>query len=309
MDKNNIDNLVIPADEIKMENTNSFQVLTIKPSNIEKFNWNNPNYLKLLIAQDFYNQEKIEPSNLMELIGKTLDVNKHKIQNVEVQLIAEEPEYIYEIMYLDFEKNKEKQTDELKNQMATLVNINGDEIYGNAIILKTHMSTETNSMKFDDMTLEDLHRVMYYRANNIIVTYNDETELWEETTVFGDLQLYADKFFGSDKSRIKRTELPFLRHNINIWYTTSDYSEPERCGKLLNANIDKCIIFTMMTDVYRGNLTLKEVNKIIKLSKVINTFKTPDKYLKEDELDELKRRVVYNKYKVLNLVYKKYFNN
>lgn len=300
-DKTHIDKLTIPADEIKLENKEPFQVLTISPNNIELFDWKNPNYLNLLIAQDFYKHDTINPDELMELIGKNLNVNEHKVHNIEVQLIAEEPEYIYEILYLEFPE--EKQSNELENQMATLININGDKVYGTAVILKTKMSTDSDSMLFDDMTLEDLQRVLHYRANNIIVLYDDDTEVWKETTVIGDLQLFANQFFGSERGRIKRTELPFLKHNINIWYIESDYSEPGICGNLLKANIEKCIIFTMMTDVYRGNITLDEVKKIIKLSTVLKKFTTPEEYLSDDKLDEYKRKVIYNKYKVLNLVY------
>jgi hypothetical protein len=64
----------------------------------------------------------------------------------------------------------------------------------------------------------------------------------------------------------------------------------------------------MWTEDYRDSLYLDEFNKIIKLSKVLKEFTTPVEYNKEEK-DELGRNIIKNKYKILNLMYQKYFNS
>ena len=93
-------------------------------------------------------------------------------------------------------------------------------------------------------------------------------------------------------------------HNINIWYTT-DYGENNICGKLITEPIEKCIWFTMKSTEFRGNLTLDEVKKIILLSNNLNNYKTPNE-LTEEKFDKLGRKIINNKYKVLDYMYNKY---
>jgi hypothetical protein len=59
----------------------------------------------------------------------------------------------------------------------------------------------------------------------------------------------------------------------------------------------------MINDEFRGNLYLDEVNKIIKISNVLDfPFSVNPEWIKEEK-DEIDRDVIKNKYKVLNLAY------
>jgi hypothetical protein len=58
----------------------------------------------------------------------------------------------------------------------------------------------------------------------------------------------------------------------------------------------------MKSEEFRGNLTLDEVNKIIYLSKILSDFKTPNKYT-EEQTDKIGRKIIYNRFKVLDSVY------
>jgi hypothetical protein len=60
----------------------------------------------------------------------------------------------------------------------------------------------------------------------------------------------------------------------------------------------------MKSTEYRGNLTLNEVNKIIHLSKILTDYSTPKEYI-DDTNDHLGRKIIYTKYKVLDLMYNK----
>ena len=49
-------------------------------------------------------------------------------------------------------------------------------------------------------------------------------------------------------------------------------------------------------------ITRTIVNKIIYLSKILSNFMTPSEYT-EEKVDNLGRKIIYNKYKVLDLIY------
>jgi hypothetical protein len=305
-EKNNltekIKKLSVQDTDVKLENKNNFNIICIKPNDISSFDYNDPAYLKNIFTLNNYKELPINPEKFTEDIGNFLDIKKHDEIEAKIQFISEDTEHVYEMLYVDIPKEKQKK--EIENQLASLINTNGDNIYGNAIILKTHLPLNSNNMCFQDITVEDLQRLLFYRANNIIVTYNDE--LWKENTVSGDINIFADNFFGEDKYRIKKKEIAFLMHNINIWYTTFEYAEEKICGNVINDKIDKCFWFSKMTDIYRTNLKLDEVKKIIKLSEVLESYE-PSKELMKDEIDNIGRKIVKNKYRILNKVYLNYF--
>ena len=53
----NLEGMVITKDEMKMENKNDFEILTIKPNKIDNFDFNLPNYLNNIFSLDIFNQE------------------------------------------------------------------------------------------------------------------------------------------------------------------------------------------------------------------------------------------------------------
>ena len=155
-------------------------------------------------------------------------------------------------------------------------------------------------MNLCNMTKEDLKRLLYKRAYNTIVIGDSFENKYIEDNVIGELETYAKKYF--EEEPYKKIELAFLMHNINIWYTCG-LTENKICGNLINDKyIDKCIWFTMKTDTYRGNLTLEEVKKIINLSLKLNNYQTPSEFT-EEKNDSLGRKIIYNKYKVLDKIY------
>jgi hypothetical protein len=62
----------------------------------------------------------------------------------------------------------------------------------------------------------------------------------------------------------------------------------------------------MGSEKYRANLTLDEINKIIKLSLKLKEYKTPSEFI-EEKNDHLGRKIIYNKYKVLDKIYFNHF--
>ena len=299
-----IEKMIIPPEEMKMENEGEFQIVVIKPNNIENFDYNLPNYMEEITNQDFFEEVKIKQENFQEKIAECLRIKKFNGKTVDTNTFYEEKGYIYEIMFLNL--TKEQKSKETENQLANLMDINDEDIYGYAMIFKTHIPVDSNKMIFCNIDRKDIARIMVERANTKIVLY--EEEQWREDKVKGPIDKFGDEYFGEDKYHIKKIEFGFLRHNINIWYTKSEYGEEKVCGKLLNERIDKCMWFSMATDSVRSHLTLDEVKKIIKLSEVLENYNTKSDMIKEEK-DSYNRNILKTKHRVLENIYNKHFKN
>jgi len=297
---NNINNQ--EDNNIKIECDESFECLVIKSGLLNNLSWKDPNYVSQIIESEYIETVIFNKDNFTNMIGKCLDINKYNSSDVMVQteIIGEEPYYLYEMSYINFEREQQYIKNENINEIGNILNINGELIFSNIILFKNHIPSLSKSIKLCSMTKEDLKRLIYKRANNTIVLGDTFNEVLMEENIMTDTESFAKKYFEGEEY-IKK-ELAFLKHNINIWYSIG-LIENNFCEKLIEEKyIDKFIIFTMNTDTYRGNITLDEVKKIINLSLKLNEFKTPSEFY-EDEKDELGRKVIYNKYKVLDKMY------
>jgi len=287
-------------EKVIMENNDTFEVLVIKPGTIKHISWMDPEYSKKLMELKLFDSIKTNPDNFLQVIATNLDVNKYKIKDLHVktEIIGEEPYYLYEMLYVDLEKETDYHNEYNLNELASLININGEQIYSNAIIFRNYIPSLTDSMTLCNVTKKDIERLLHDRVHTKIVTCDENK--WVEDNIVGDLNNFAQIFF--DDEKYHQIEISFLMHNINIWYTTSLDGNHSLCGNLIDEYINKCIWFTMKSDDYRGNLTLDEVQKIIYLSTVLKDYVTPDKFL-EEKNDTIGRKIIYNKYKVLDYLY------
>jgi hypothetical protein len=304
--------------QVLMENKEQFECLLIEPHDITNLSFSDPDYSYKLMNLDAVKSVTLHPENFMLLMSKYLELEKYNFEGVTLNsdIIGEEPNYVYEIYYVDLKDKKEYHTNHNfvvnsssgtnhnkvvnsssgtnVNMIANLLNTNGETIYSNAIVLKTFLPSLSDSMTLKSIMKQDLGRLLYNRVYTKIVTFDGHT--WAEKEVLGELQIYAEKFL--EETFFKKISFGFLVHNIHIWYT-SDFGSKDVCGKLLDDTIESCIIFTMKTDEFRGNITLKEVNKLIELSKVLPTSIPPEDLLKE-RFDKLGRKIINNKYKILD---------
>lgn len=288
-------------DMIVMENDTHFDCMVIHPGSISNVSWLDPKYSALLMELNLFDLVNTNKDNFTEIIATQLNVDKYNVKNMNVrtEIVAEEYNFVYQLMYIDLEKNPEYHIPEMKNEMASLINTNGDIIYSDAILFKNHISTNSDSMTLESISKKDVERFLHHRVNTKIVIWEDS---WRETEIVGDLNTFANDFF--DDTNIIKLEFPFLMHNINIWFTKFDYGR-DVCGKLLNRKIDKCIWFTMKSDEFRGNLTLDEVKKIIGLSEKLDNYMVPSEFT-DEKIDTFGRKIIYNKYKVLDYMYNKF---
>jgi hypothetical protein len=301
-------------DKVNMEydpvdNKKDIECLLIKKGSVDHISYGDLDYLSQLLKLDLFETIIINKDNFIEEITTKLDIKNYNHSNIHVlnEVVSEEPNYVYELMYVaPFDKNYDKEkfhTEENYNGMATLININGDKVYSNAILFKNYVPSLSNSMYLKDITKNDLFNILHDRVFTKVVVYNGMNDnLWKEQTVIGDMASFAKEFF--EEETYYKLEIPFLMHNINIWYNVCKYNgKYDLCGKIIDKQVENCIWFTMKNDEYRGNITLDEVNKIIHLSKLLDTYQTPDQFY-EEKFDNIGRKIIYNKYKVLDYMYK-----
>jgi hypothetical protein len=270
------------TNKIKIDNTNDFTFLLINTNNLSELNWNDPHYLDKILKLDIFNEITTNCDNFIGDIKKSFntDLIDEKVL-IDTQIISETPEYIYEIMYF---KNKLE-----KNDLGSLLIRNGESITGSIIVFKTHILKNSENIFLVNINKHDIQHILDNRVKTKIVIYDNK---WEEITIIGNIETYATNFFDDTYFKI---EIPFLKHNINIWYEKLEGCSTNICGKLLDRPIYKCLWFTMLSDEHRGSIYLEEVNNIIKLS---YKLEFPYDIKKEWEYDEEKNKK-YNKYQIL----------
>jgi hypothetical protein len=316
--------------KITFENTNNFNFLVIKNYDISHINWFDIDYTKKLSELDIYHIVSTNSDNFLNDIADHLELRKYNTNSnvqVETQIIAEFPEYTYELLYLTIFDDKNKIRHDMYdiNGVGTLLNLKEEHICHNCILLKNYLPKDSYKMIIDNCSINDIKFILDSRVNTKVVIYDNE---WEEKKIIGDLETFATDFFDDQWQKL---EIPFLKYNINIWYETLSFSTKKKdkitlekhcfsnetfngnnkfiCGNLIQKTIYKCIWFTMTTDTYRGNLTLDEVQKIIQLSYKLDFPYQVKKEWENDELDSFQRNIIKNKFRILETAFKELISN
>lgn len=286
--------------KIKFFNDKDFYITLIDDNDFDlnELDWNDPNYVQKLVSYPFIKTVLVNSNNFFNYISDFFKVNEDNI--IVTDTISEEPLHTYQIMYIDKINNNNK-----VNQYATLLNINGEVIQGKSIIIKNYVATLSNDIRFDNMDSSALYKMIRSRGYNTVGIWDNESENWKEDEVYGPIENYAKIFF--DDEPYKTHEIGFLKHNLNIWYLNSEYGKCNVCGTLLNCKVEKVLIFTKLTDSYRGNITKDEIEKIIKLSTVLTPPFRPDNEWLKDKRDEYDRVIINNKYRILDNIYQENF--
>jgi len=282
---------------LKIFDKNSFNILKIGCDKVSHLDWNSPDYINAITSMDFIKTFSIEPQTFFDKIYELLDIEKFKENtHLVTEYIAEEPNYIYEMIYMDSTFNKENLQ---LNELASILHLKGEAIYGNAIITKTHVPSLTKEISFSNMDSSELNRMIRNRGYTKVMLWEDN--IWRQEEMFGETEKIMKKFF--EDEYYKKIEIGFLKHNINICYTTSEYGKEDVLGKLVKGKFEKIAVYTMITDDIRGSLTKDELEKIIKLSNYLEPPYRPEDKWFEEETDEHGRKIIKNKFRILDNVY------
>lgn len=282
-------------DQLKMDNTQPFDIMVIPHSKISQYDFNHPNYLECVLNN--IKITSIKPEEFSLALAKNTELNKYKTNNMGNDVFGFSKDYCYNIIYLEL--NEKDQKEDIKNEVGCLLHNADGSIYGNCIIFKTHLPDDNFSMKFESITKEDIVKLLQDRRSPKMVIYDDE--FFEENVT--DIESYSKKLFGEDY--VNKKEINFYHHMLNIWYTTSDYGN-KIFPKLIDKKIDRMICFTK-TNIYKDNFSLDELNKIIKLSNK-DIFNIDIELFKKNK-DELGRKIIKSKFRILNLMFKKYIKS
>lgn len=290
----------------------SFNAILVKPFNTENYDWANVDYIHSLFEN---NNCSIVPINyekklMLTDIAKYLEIDKYNEPYITPHIIGFDKEYTYEIIYSTFTPEKEDIANIKHNGLGTIIDLQGKEVFGNFLLLKLNTPYTDYTSKYIDIKKNDIINHLNKRVHTNIIIYEDDE--FREEIVPGNTEKVAEVLFEDDYNKLKRIEIPFLKHNINIWYIEDNYGEQKVFGKLIDENIKifKAIFFTKITNELRGNLSLDEITKIIYLSKHLDTFILSDTDdLVKHEKNKNNVNIIKNKYRILESVYNKIKNN
>ena len=286
-------------EDVKFENKDEIELLVIDPSFIYQLDHNSPGYLNEILKTVNIQKVSVNPVDFLVKIGELLENDKYATDDTQIkkEVIHDEPNYLYEIIYLDID-DKEKIKKEIHNGLGTLLNTEENHIFGKVILIKSNIPINNmNTMTFSKIDNSDIYNILNSRVNTKVVIYEDGE--FREEIMNGQIDVYSKRIFNENFYLHK--ELPFLLHNLNIHYTHDDYGE-EFIPNLVKGKVDLAVFFFFYSDELRGNLTLDELKKIITLSNKLDTF-APDKEILKEEKDEMGRDIIKNKYRILEQVF------
>ena len=311
------DNIDETNGKLYFENTNNIQVLVIDFGTIDNLEWKSENYLNNLLDLDLFKFIETNSEDLIRLIPEELQIDKYVGKNIRITTdkICDDKQYIYEMMFVDVDDGPKI------NDAATLINTNNIKIFSKAIIFKTYLPENNDSMLLNTITKNDIINLMETRISTNIVLYESSSlslnkkKISEEKQTFtlnendfremkisGDLNKFAEEFFEGEG--FIKVDFEFLLYDMSIWYT-SDCGSKDVFGKLINNPVESCIIFIKLSNELRGSISLEEVIKIINLSHKLTSFKVPEEYTKIKK-DNYNRNIIDNKYRLLSKLYSKY---
>lgn len=285
--------------EVKFEKDNDIEFLVIHPKIIDDLDYNDPGYLTAILNRVPFDNVKVKQSEFLVKVGEYLENEKYASEDTQIkkEIIHDEPNFLYEIIYLDIDDEK-KLSGEIFNGLATLLNVKENHLFGNVILLKSHIPIDNlDSMSITSVDKKDIYNILDSRVNTKVVVYEDGE--FREEIMNGEIDVYSKKIF--DENFYLSEELPFLLHNLNIHYTHDDYGQ-EIMPNIVKGKIDTAVFFTMLSEDRRGNLTLDELKKMLHLSNKLENYSVSDEQLKEEK-DSMNRNIIKNKYRILEKLF------
>ena len=82
---------------------------------------------------------------------------------------------MYELCFLDIPK--EEKNEKTINQIATLLDITNEQIFGNAILIKTYLPLDTLDMNMISSSKEDIKNILDSRVNHKGVFIDTDTTM------------------------------------------------------------------------------------------------------------------------------------
>jgi len=286
-----IESMVISNEDLTFENKN-FSIMSIPPNSLEGINFNDPSYIPHILSKLLIHS--VTNENFIESIAKYSNIKEYpNCHNMETEIIGFNSNYVYEMSFLVLDENENTVPN---NDIGTILNINGNKIKGTCLIFKSFISNTNNSMMIDNISVEDIGELLYSRKNPKMVICEDGE--WREENV-SNIDKFKKKLFGEEY--VKETTFEYMTYNLSIFYVKSDYGS-ECLPEIIEGKLESIIIHSTYGSM-KDNFTLDELNKIRYLLK--KNIRTIDPEIMKEKKDELGRKIINTKYRLLNLMYRK----
>ena len=126
--------------EYENDKTIEFKCLIIKKCSISHLSYGDLDYVNQLLSLNLCEETRFTSDTFTQIITEKLDLSKYNQECLfaKNETLAEEPNYTYEMIYIDFDKKSDYIKDENINELSTLINISGEKIYSTAILFKKY---------------------------------------------------------------------------------------------------------------------------------------------------------------------------
>lgn len=289
-----IESMKISNDDLTFE-SESFTIMSIPPSDLSNIDYNDPSYIHNILNK--LSTHKVNNNNFLESVALYSNIKEYpNCHNMETEIIGFNNKYVFEMTFLTFDENVDIY-DYPKNDIGTLLNIEGKNIIGTCLIFKSLVSDEDYSMRLENITVNDIGELLESRKSPKMILYDMGDWVEEKVT---NVENYKKSFF--DGNHISELDFEFMNYSLKILYTESPYGE-KAISEILDKKIENMIIYSIYGNMIDG-FSLDELKKIRYL--VSKKIMGVDKDIIENEKDDLGRKIIKTKYRLLNLMYKKY---
>lgn len=281
----------------------NFEVVIIKPNVVEHLDYNRIDYISEILKVDCFEKETTTTEKIGLVFAQYLNSENYIGCNAQTNICYETSEYLYEICYLDVPEDKK--STETYNQIASILDITNQQIFGTAILIKTHLPINTLDMSLVDFTKEDIKKILESRVNHYGVFIDTDQNM--KAINFKDLDSKLRELLDENPKDLAKIELPFLKHNFTMYYCKDSIDEENKLVyDIAQTKIyGDVFIISMLTDTIFTDITVDEVKKILAISKYGNDAWQANDDDDKEERDENGRILIKSKHRILQ----KRFNN
>ena len=276
---------------------NNFELLIIKPNMIDHLDYNKVDYISELTKMNCYETVESNEEDIGIVFAKYLNQDNYIACNAQTNICYETKDYLYEICYLDIPK--EKKNNDTINQLATLLDITNEQIFGNAILIKTYLPISSSEMKIISSNKDDIKTILESRVNHKGVFIDTDKSLKQLT--YRDLKVKLRELFDEEMEALSKIEIPFLKHNFIMFYNKDSLDEENTivrdiAQKKINGEV---FIISMVTNTLFTDILVDEVKKMLDISKFGESAWKSNPDDDKEERDEKNRIIIKSKYRIL----------
>ena len=276
---------------------NNFELLIIKPNMINHLDYNKVDYISELTKMDCYESVTTNEEDIGIIFAKYLNTENYIACNAQTNICYETANYLYEICYLDIPK--EKKNNDTLNQLGSLLDITNEQIFGNAILIKTYLPISSSDMKIVTSDKDDIKLILESRVNHKGVFIDTDKTLKQIS--YRDLKVKLRELFDEEIENLSKIEIPFLKHNFIMFYNKDSLDEENKIVKdIAQTKINgEVFIISMVTNTLFTDILVDEVQKMLDISRFGESAWKSNPEDDKEERDQKNRIIIKSKYRIL----------